>query len=174
MDRSSFLIAYIISNVTAIGFLLISRKWPLAGRLFFSILFAVASWVNWTTSQSSPQFYLYYAGSATELYRNFILGWFSRNIPVVVGSIAVLQLLIALGLLLKGRIYQVAVIGATIFLLAIVPLGIGSAFPCSLTMALTLVFFLYRAGDDYVWGKRSRQKFDQLSRGRTISIEESK
>ena len=172
MDRSSFLIAYILSNVTAIGFLLISRKWPLAGRIFFSILFAVASWVNWTTSQNRPQFYLYYAEPATELYRNFILGWFSRHTSLVVGSIAVSQLLIAVGLLFKGRIYKIAVVGATIFLLAIVPLGIGSAFPCSLTMALTLVFFLYRGGEEYVWGRARGQEFDALSRRRSISIED--
>jgi hypothetical protein len=93
---------------------------------------------NWRAALHTPQFYIDYADlTFSDIYKQFILDWFSNHITVVVGFIATCQALIAVAMLLKGWIFKLGAIGAIIFLLAIVPFGVGSAFP-SLVMALAL------------------------------------
>lgn len=157
-ENSSYLLAYIISNIAALLFLLVSARWPKAGRMLFSLLFAWAGWINWRTALNNPEYYLYYSDLAIPLYREIIQGWFSRHISLVVGSIASCQLLIAGGLLLKGRIYRIAVVGAVVFLLAIMPLGVGSGFPCTLILALALYFYLFSHSGNYIWKNGSDRK----------------
>jgi hypothetical protein len=158
LENNTYLVAYLISNVAAILFLLITYRSPRAGKIIFSILFAWAAWVNWRTAINSPQFYLYYSYPAMPLYEEFIQGWFSRHITLVVTIIAVSQAFIAAGLLLRGWVYKTAVLGGIVFLLAIMPLGAGSAFPCSLIMAITFVLFLYKQDKDYIWGQATGMK----------------
>lgn len=168
-ENQSYLLAYIISNIAALIFLLISARWPKAGRLIFSLLFAWAGWINWRTALNTPEYYLYYSDLAIPLYRQIINGWFSRHITLVVGFIASCQLLIAAGLLLKGWIYKIAVIGAVIFLLAIMPLGVGSGFPCTLILAVTLYFYLFSHSGNYIWkngsDRESQARFHQVKPG---------
>jgi hypothetical protein len=157
-ENHSYLLAYIISNSLALLFLLISARWPKAGRPIFSLLFAWAGWINWRTAINSPQHYLDYSDLAIPIYQQIIRGWFSRHITLVVGLIASCQLLIAGSLLLKGRIYKIAVIGAVVFLLAIMPLGVGSGFPCTLILAVTLYFYLFNHSGNYIWKDGSDYK----------------
>jgi hypothetical protein len=44
-------------------------------------------------------------------------------------------------------------IGATIFLLAIVPLGVGSGFPCTVIMAIALFILLRKYDNTFAWEK---------------------
>jgi len=108
------------------------------------------------TSQKTPNDYLQYAElNLSTLYINFINEWFSKHIPLVVGFIATCQGLIALALLMKGRIFKLACAGGIIFLLAIVPFGVGSGFPCKITFAIAL-FVLFKKGTTYLWKIRKR------------------
>ena len=60
-------------------------------------------------------------------------------LPIAAG-----QLAIALMLIVNRRITRrIAVFGAVLFLLAIAPLGVGSAFPFSITYAAGLLVMLY-------------------------------
>jgi hypothetical protein len=124
-------------------------------RLVFFILFAWASWANWTTALNSPDDYLGYTDLALiSLYKNFIQGWFSEHIQVMVGIIATSQALVAISLLLRGWIYKIGIIGGTVFLIAIMPLGIGSAFPCTLILAVALKM-LYKDNSDFILERKS-------------------
>ena len=71
------------------------------------------------------------------------------------GIIATCQGLIAVSMLLKGTIFKTGCIGGIIFLLAIVPFGVGSGFPCTITFAIALLV-LFTKGKKYLWIKDTR------------------
>lgn len=139
LENQTYLIAYIISNVVALVLLYCASAWPRIGRLLFLLLFAWASWTNWSTALRTPEVYLDYASlTFLDLYRDTILGWFSEHITLAVGIIATCQALMALSMALKGWIFKAGATGAIIFLVAIAPLGVGAAFPATLIMALAM------------------------------------
>jgi hypothetical protein len=152
LDNNTYLIMYIISNTVALVMLWAAWKQHRVLRLMFFLLFAWASWTNWTEAINTPQFYLDYADlSFSGFYRDFIRGWFSHHITLAVGFIATCQALIGVSMLLKGWILRIGAIGAIIFLIAIVPLGVGSAFPCTLIMAVSMWSLLFEKETDYLW-----------------------
>ena len=118
------------------------------------LLLGWASWANWTTSLNSPEDYLNYSSFALiPFYKDFIDGWFSHHIQLIVGIIATSQALIAISLLLREWAYKVGVIAGTIFLLAIMPLGVGSAFPCTLILAIALTM-LYKDYGQFIFRRK--------------------
>jgi hypothetical protein len=152
LNDQTYLLLLMISNVIAILQLIAAVKWPRIARLSFFVLFVWASWTNWTTSQQTPQFYLDYAGLALiQWYSDFIRGWFAEHIQLVVGFIAICQALIAVSMLLKGWIFKIGSIGAIIFLISILPFGVGSGFPCTGTMAVAILILLKRHSSNLIW-----------------------
>ncbi|MES1217806.1 MAG: hypothetical protein ABUT20_20035 [Bacteroidota bacterium] len=140
------------SNLAAIIMLLVAIKWPRGGRVLFFLLFAWACWMNWTTAIEKPQVYLEYANLTwSGIYRNFINGWFSEHLVFSVTLIAICQGLIAISMLLSGWIFKAGAIGAIIFLVAIVPFGIGSGFPTTLIMAAAMIIILRKRADQFIW-----------------------
>jgi hypothetical protein len=157
LDNSAYFTLYIISNAVALIMLLAAWKAPRISRLMFFLLFAWASYTNWTEAIRSPQVYLGYADLAfLDLYKQFILGWFSKHITAAVGFIATCQALIAVAMFWKGLIFKIGVVCAIIFLLAIAPLGVGSAFPCTVIVALTLYVILKKPKHDFLWNQLTR------------------
>jgi hypothetical protein len=151
LENQTYLVAYLISNGVALVLLYCASLWPRVTRGLFLGLFAWASWVNWTTALSTPQVYVDYASLAfLDLYKDFITGWFSDHVVEVVGTIATVQGLIALSMGLKGWAFKAGAAGAILFLVAIGPLGVGSAFPCTLIMALAMGILLARP-QGYLW-----------------------
>lgn len=141
--RKIYLIGYIVSNLFAVALLIIAWKRPIMGRLIFSIIFLGACVTNWTIAINHPEDYLDFGNmTISSWYREFITGWFSEHILLTVGLIASAQGLIGISLLLNGWIYKIGVAGGILFLLAIIPLVITSAFPGSLimTMAMMMIF----------------------------------
>jgi hypothetical protein len=150
-------IAYTISNIVGLLFLLASIKWPKVARLLFVVLFAGAGCFNYVTCHSTPDAYMMYSeASLFGFYKAFITGWFSQHITEVVSAIAVAQALIAVGMVLNKRWVKLAVIGVVLFLFGIAPLGIYSAFPFSLTLSLSAWFILKKDNLDYLWKFRSQ------------------
>lgn len=157
IDNTTYLLMLIAFNVLALFFLLAAVKWPRTSRLLFFLLFAWACWLNWTVSQQTPDEYLQYANlTFSGWYRDIINGWFRKHIPLLVGLIAVCQLMIALAMLLKGWLFKSGSIGGIIFLFAIAPLGVGSGFPCTITFAIAL-FILYRKGNAFLWEREKKR-----------------
>ena len=152
LENTTFLVLYICSNAIACIMLWASWKQPRLARLMFFLLFAWASATNWSYAIRAPQVYLGYAElSFSDPYTQFINGWFSRHITETVGFVATSQALMAVCMLLKGRLFKMGSIAAIIFLLAIIPLGVGSGFPCTLIMAAALFVLLVRHDHDFIW-----------------------
>ena len=142
----------LISVLLSIIILITAIRWPRIARLLFFLLFAWACGINLQTSQQTPHVYLEYANLTwSSLYKGIINGWFSTHIQLVVGAIAVCQGLIAVSMLLSGVLFRTGAIGAIIFLVAIIPFGLGSGFPTTLIMSIALIILLGKHADQYIW-----------------------
>jgi hypothetical protein len=156
-DHPPYMQLYLIANAAALLLLLACRPRPSWARWGFIGLFGCASWLNATTAWYDPGVYLQYADlTFLPVYRKVILGPFSAHITGYVVAIAVAQALIALGLLLGGRLARIATWGAVVFLVAIAPFGVGSGFPCTLLFAAGLLMLLWKGLDRPAWERASR------------------
>ncbi len=145
-------IAYSVSNLVAIGLLLLSWKKPAWGRLLFFLLFGWAAWFNTTMALSTPAIYTGYAQYAfLPVYRHFINGYFAQHTAPFVVAIAIGQACIAFGMVAKGRLFRLGAIGAMLFLLGIAPLGVGSAFPATLVMAWAMLMLYQNGSEQWLW-----------------------
>ena len=142
MDLQNILIPYAVTHAATFCLLFISWKWPKIGKVVWGIIFILAGIFNIYTATSNPQAYLKYSQWAIGPYKTFINGVFSSNLSLFIYLIASGQILVGILLFQKKRIIQLGLLGGIIFLVAISPLGIGSAFPSTLLMAFSL-FLLY-------------------------------
>ena len=149
---SDYFYPLLISNVIALAILVLAWLRPAIARLVIGLLFSGAGLFNTYTALVNPEAYLNYADLAWwPLYRNFINGLFATNIAGFILAIALGQLLIGLGFLTGwGNLFRIAVAGAVLFFLGILPLGVGSAFPFPLILiaAVVLVYLNWRAAGD--------------------------
>ena len=148
MVPREYLAPYLISNLVAFSVLALAYRRPRAVKWIWVVIFAWAAAMNILTATTEPWLYLVYGAlTPSEAYRGFIEGWFSRHIPEMVLSIAVGQVAITF-LLARGEPdRRLGVLGAMVFLLAIAPLGVGSAFPFSLTAAASLLVMEWKMSD---------------------------
>jgi len=159
-DNSEYFLPLLISNFLAILILICAWKQPRISRLLFFLLFAWAGWMNWTTVLNNPESYLEYANfTLLDSYRQFINGWFSSHLLLAVVLIATCQLMIAVGMLLKGILFKIAAIGAIVFFLAILPLGVGSGFPCTLIAAIAMLRLHLLSPKNFLWFTEPRPSF---------------
>jgi hypothetical protein len=149
MVPSEFLAPYLLANALALAALAIAFWRRGAVRWAAAVLFAWAAITNTRTVLGDPGAYLEYAAlTPSEWYRAFITGWFSRHIEVSVLEIAGGQVAIAVLLASPRHAHRwTGALGAWVFLLAIAPLGVGSAFPFSLTFGAALLVALGPAAE---------------------------
>ncbi|WP_178371839.1 hypothetical protein [Cnuella takakiae] len=145
---------YLIAQAVALCFLLAAWKNTRLARLLFFLLFSGAAGINGYLGLTHPDSYLGIAQFALPFYRRFILGWFSRHNHIMVPAIAFGQLLIAFGMLLQGWWVRWACIGTMIFLAAIIPLMVGSAFPFSLIVGWAAYIVYRHDGKVLLWHKQ--------------------
>ena len=138
---SDFLIPYAVSNLFSLLLLWLNWKRPRVGLVLFGFIFILAGIFNFYTASTTPEIYLQYASWALfDFYVEFIGGFFRDHAGMIVKMIAVGQILIGVMLLIKKREMKLpAIIGGILFFIAIAPLGLGSAFPATLIMALGLL-----------------------------------
>jgi hypothetical protein len=147
-----WLIPYIISNIVFLLSIVAALRKPIWTRIFFAGFFLWAAFFNSTTAIRSPEIYLTYADlNALPAYSKFINGFFSQHITEIVCSIAAAQFLIALGLILHKTWVKLACIGGIIFGLAIAPLGVGSGFPSTVSMAVAFFILLQKQNHGFIW-----------------------
>ena len=141
MISSTYWVPYMLANTFALVVLALAFWRRDAARWAGAGVFAWAAVINTWTAATDPGVYLNYAAlTPSETYREFILGWFSQRIPLVVILIAAGQLMIAALMASRDEEWRrIGVIGAEVFLLAVAPLGIGAGFPFSLTFGAALV-----------------------------------
>jgi hypothetical protein len=135
---------YIASHVAAVTFFLTAWRWPRVACWIVGAGFILAGMFNIWTVSTTPEAYVQGFGPhAFPPYRGFIYGAFARRtaafvLPIAVGQIAAGALAFAP---LPWRRFGYG--AAIVFLLAITPLGIGSAAPSTLIFAAGLIL-LYR------------------------------
>lgn len=135
-NKNVLLFLYAISNAVAIIMLWSSWKKPTLARVLYFLLFAWASWTNGNGAVHSKEIYLGFAQlTFIPFYKDFILGFFSRHITLLILTIAACQFLIAFSMWMKDQLFKAGCWAAIIFLVGIAPLGMGSAFPSTLIMA---------------------------------------
>jgi len=145
MSTQEFLLPYLVSNAAGLLLIYICYRWFKAGKIIFSLIFLAAGIFNFYTAGKSPDAYVDFYGDSAwiSFYRDFINGFFSQHVTLFVRIIAIGQCIVGVLLLLREKLFILGIFGGIIFLLAIAPLGIGSAFPCTLFMAFSL-YLLYR------------------------------
>lgn len=152
---NEFLFPYIISQIVAILILFTSIKKTRWARVLFAVLFLWAFFINMYLGFTNPDSYLDNARFAIPPYRNFINGWFSHYNHIIIPVIAFGQLLIAVGMLLKGWWVKWACIGSVIFLISIAPLMVASAFPFSLVVSAAALLILKKDERNFIWGRKN-------------------
>ncbi|HEU4556163.1 MAG TPA: hypothetical protein VFS25_25170 [Chitinophaga sp.] len=139
----------ILSNTIALLLLVLAAKRPQIARAMLSLIFIGAACYNAIVAIYYPERYLVYADlTASPLYETFIRGAFSRHITLYILVIALLQLVTGTLIGWKGIWMKLALAGAFTFLIAIAPLGAGSAFPCSIMLAAACLILIFDAGHD--------------------------
>jgi hypothetical protein len=141
---SEYLIPLIVSNTVAVVLLVISYLRPKVARWLFVVTFIAAGLFNVYTAITQPEAYLMYGELALlRFYKAFIYGVFSQYTTLFILAIALGQLAVGVLLSRPDPLWRLGVLGACIFLAAIAPLGIGSAFPFSLIVIAALIV-MYR------------------------------
>ena len=118
-------------------------RWKI-GKISWGIFFILAGSFNIFTVIKNPDAYLCYRNHAVDFYKFFIDGVFSSFTIFIVSLIGTGQILVGIFLLKKGRLFLLGILGGVVFLVAIAPLGIGSAFPSTLLMAFSLILLPIR------------------------------
>jgi hypothetical protein len=140
MSVQEYLVPYVVSNAVALILIFISYVIPKIARYIWVVIFLAAGVLNLVTVLRTPEVYLVYGKTAIlQIYKDFVYGFFSLHIRTVVVGIATGQILVAVLLIFKKLFFWLGVIGGVIFLVAIAPLGIGSAFPSTLLLAMGLI-----------------------------------
>ena len=146
-----FLVTYLASNVLALAVLVAALVRPQWARVATIALFVVACTFNARQAVLDPAVYQRFWGFArVQWYRDFIQGPFANHTRAFVLWIALGQLAIAVLLMGPRRTQILGAIGATIFLLAIAPLGQASAFPFSITYTVAVWLTLARTRSAFV------------------------
>jgi len=159
MEESLILYLQLTSIAVSLVLLLISLKWPNVGRLFFSLIFLYASYINIKTAILDPDQYLNYARFTWfTSYENFIDGFFSHHIAEIVCLIAFSQLLIGILMTTKEKAVVWSGWAAIAFLVGIAPLGVGSGFPSTLIMALAIYSIIRKPINKHLWEFVSARK----------------
>ena len=134
-----WLVAYLISNTIAAAMLLAAVADARFARWSFALLFAYAGVYNNWLGFTKPLEYQGFADMAlVPWYREFIAGPLGE-IWWIIPAIGVGQLLVAGAWAMGNQWLRWAAIGGCTFLLAIAPLGIGSALPFSFIVSLAMV-----------------------------------
>lgn len=144
MSIQDYWLPYTVTHFITFSLIFICYKWPKIGKVAWGIVFILAGIFNIYTGISNPQAYVDYGQYAVGLYQKFIYGLFSSYTSLFVSLIASGQILVGIFLLMKRTLLLFGIVGGIIFLLAISPLGIGSAFPSTLLMAISLVLLYLR------------------------------
>jgi hypothetical protein len=170
MIPPEYLLPYLVSNGIALALLALAFRKPSWVRWASVTIFLWATITNARIALTSPLDYQTFGDLTwSAFYRDFIRGWFQDHTPLLLLPIAAGQL--AIGLLFLADTHlsrRLATAGAVLFLLAIAPLGVGSAFPFSLTYSLALVVMTRRLAAAEASGHRSATRRNRIGvlRGR--------
>lgn len=150
---------YIGSNVFAVILLILSLKWKTASRIVFILIFLAAGIFNLYTANTEPEAYTMYAQTALiPFYKNFIMGYFAAHAGFIISLIATGKILVAILLMFKKTWFKLGVAGALIFFISIAPLGVGSALPCTLIFAASVLIIAKKCSENTIISALKRKQ----------------
>lgn len=138
---SKWALAYSISNLAAVALLFLAMKKPNLFRYLIVLLFLYAGIYNSFIAAQNPTEYLNFGKYClVPPLTEFIYGAFAMNLGPMIQVIAVGQLLCAALLLIPNRqTILFGTVGVVTFLVAIAPLGLGSALPFGFIVAMAAI-----------------------------------
>lgn len=137
--RAQDVVPYFISNAIAVITLGLAVWRPSIARWVIFAIFAYACVFNGQLALTHPEQYQGFAELAiVPLYREIIVGPFREHAREFLFIIAIGQGITALALAVRPLLW-VGAVGATVFLMCIAPLGVGSAFPFSVWVSLAAI-----------------------------------
>ncbi|MBS3807605.1 MAG: hypothetical protein KGY60_08895 [Bacteroidales bacterium] len=153
MTYEEYMLPVILANLVALVLALSSYNFPRFMRFIWGLIFIIAGIVNLINVYNEPGIYVdAYGPPAIDCYQEIIYGAFSGRPAVYVTLIAAGQILTG-GLIWSGRFwYYLGLTGGIIFLLAIAPLGVGSAFPATVIMATGLMVMMRKRRRKSIFG----------------------
>jgi hypothetical protein len=153
MTYQEYMLPIILANLIAVVLALSSYNFPRFMRFIWGLIFIIAGIVNLINVYNEPGIYVDAFGpSAIEPYREIIYGVFAKHSDIYVTLIAAAQVIIG-GLIWSARFwYFLGLTGGIIFLLAIAPLGVGSAFPCTVILAIGLILMMRKRRRKSIFG----------------------
>lgn len=116
-------VGYGLSNAIALSFVYAAWQHPLTGRLLYSLLFLLASGVNFTFSYTQPDIYQMYADTCAHWFRPLITDVLADHAGLYIALIAGTQSAVAM--LLYMRSAQLRRVGMAIGIAFLVFIAIG-------------------------------------------------
>jgi hypothetical protein len=145
MIQAEYITPYLVTLAVSLVLVFLAIKRHRLTRLLFILIFLLAGLFNIVTVLTAPETYHIYAEMALlAFYRDFIHGYFSQHTREIVVAIGLGQIVVAALLSGGGKLLNLGVVGGVIFFVAIAPLGVGSAFPATLILAVALILMQYR------------------------------
>ncbi|MEV4884002.1 hypothetical protein MRBLMN1_002513 [Chitinophaga ginsengisegetis] len=145
MHANIFSPTYLIANVISLVVLIAAIFWPLIARFLLALIFIGAAFFNAVMAIREPELFMVYgAMTVSPVYEQFIYGAFRDNITAIVVSISICQLAAGVFIAARGALMKLGLLAATTFLIAIAPLGAGSAFPSTLLLAAAAIVLLFK------------------------------
>jgi len=145
MHANIFSLNYLIANVISLVVLIMAVFWPVIARYLLTLIFIGAAFFNAIMAIREPELFMVYGAMTTSsVYEQFIYGAFHENITAIVVSISICQLVTGIFIASRNALLKPGLLAATIFLLAIAPLGAGSAFPSTVLLAVAAVILLFK------------------------------
>src|SRR5688572_27891481 len=133
MIPQEYLVMYLRATLIALTILALAFWRPSIARWVWVAIFVWAASVNTMTAAREPWVSLACCAlTPSARYRDLLAGWFRTHTQPFVLSIDATQLTIMILLSRGCDARWLGIIGASVFLLAIAPLGVGSGLPFSL------------------------------------------
>ncbi len=131
---------WLLANAASLLLCVASYFWPRAGRAVFAALFIAASAGTGYLILTQPWFFIDAPANAArlELYRDFILGFFSQYVVALGLILAALLFLIGAMLVLGDVLLSIGMTLGVVILALLSPFGTLVAFPTPLLLALGL------------------------------------
>ena len=140
----------LLANTIFAMSLIAAVAWPMVARGFLAVAFLGTSLFNFYMLADPGALAASQEMSLLPLFKNYVIGFSNHLINSVVLIIAVIQFVVGIGLLLRGRFTIVAMMIGVAYGLFITSLG-GYEFPAALVMSIAFLILAGSYKHDLLW-----------------------
>ena len=148
-----YFIPIFIGNLLAIILMLLSYHFPRVLRVVWGAIFITMGIISLITVYNNPSVFIDLIGSKpVKFYQEFINKTLLKNPGAYISLLGVIQILFG-GMIWSRKVWFIlGCIGAVLFLLAILPLGVALTFPLTIFMALSIIFLMRKRRNKSIFG----------------------